>query len=55
MLQDPWFRHFLPDLTKLNLAPPKEQQAEAEIKAILQVHARPVTWGAPGLTLASVA
>ncbi|GAB4820500.1 hypothetical protein N2152v2_007546 [Parachlorella kessleri] len=35
IMEDPWFRQFLPDLSKLNLAPPKDTQAESEIKAIL--------------------
>lgn len=48
MVQDPWFRQFLPDLSKLNLAPPKETQDESEIKAILQVGREGYEWGRVG-------
>ncbi len=35
--QDPWFRQFLPDLSKLAVAQAREQQGVAEITRILQV------------------
>ena len=37
--QDPWFRQFLPDLSKLAVAQAREQQSVAEITRILQVGA----------------
>lgn len=35
VMADPWFRQFLPDLSKLTVAPPKEAQTEDEINRIL--------------------
>ncbi|KAL4432868.1 hypothetical protein ABPG77_008194 [Micractinium sp. CCAP 211/92] len=36
IMVDAWFRQFLPDLSKLAVAQPREQQSVAEITAILQ-------------------
>ena len=36
IMADPWFRQFLPDLSKLAVAQPREQQGVAEITRILQ-------------------
>jgi serine/threonine protein kinase len=36
IMADPWFRQFLPDLSKLAVAQAREQQSVAEITRILQ-------------------
>lgn len=45
IMGDPWFRQFLPDLSKLAVAQPREQQSVAEITSILQVGG----WEGPGV------
>jgi hypothetical protein len=37
IMGDPWFKQFLPDLSKLAVAQPREQQGVAEITRIVQV------------------
>lgn len=49
--QDPWFRQFLPDLSKLAVAQAREQQSVAEITRILQVGAGPAGGGALGQSI----
>ena len=40
IMAEPWFRQFLPDLSKLNVSQPREQQSVQEITRILQVRSR---------------
>ena len=50
IMGDPWFKQFLPDLSKLAVAQPREQQGVAEITRIVQVCVCvPQTLGGAGL------
>jgi len=40
IMADPWFRQFLPDLSKLTSSPPKEVQSEEEVLRVLAEAAR---------------
>ena len=51
IMGDPWFKQFLPDLSKLAVAQPREQQGVAEITRIVQVGGwvGPRAWGCRAL------